>query len=656
MNILKANRYYAVIIAVFAFLLYINTVGNDFAWDDKIVILENERVQEGISGIPDLFRKYNSDLLQDKYGYRPVTLTSFAVEYSLFALNPAGYHFMSVLYFTLLCLVIFVVMRTLFESLNPVLPFLITMIFAAHPIHAEVVANVKSRDEIFAMLFGLLSLYQFLKAYQSGKWIRVAAGILFFLLAFLSRENAITFLAIIPLALLIYKKPDRKAIFSAIAILPVLGILCLLILRYSTQSNLGAEATSGFGVFQESHILGNSFFYTNDPGRKVANALHLTALYSGKFLFPYPLTYYSGSNMISEWGRIPHIIVGISTIALIVLSVLRFRKMPLFTFGFFLFGISLSVYLHIFQTLSDTMADRFLFIPSLGLTMMLVYLIDLLIRRFSGNKDYQRVKELPVMVKGGLWSVLAVLSAMTILRNQVWHDDFTLVSHDMPYLENCARAHYYYATELNQKIREEGFAPELETEMIQHYIKASGLSDSIYYGRLELAGYYCDQKAFDKGIPIYREMTKLFPKASDPEHYLGQAYFEQELYSDAIPHLKRSIELAPKSHDSYYYLAIAYGKTGQGDKGVKTALKGMEDYPQAEVNMHEALGHIYYDMGDMDKSIASTLKLIDFGRKPYDVYATIIGRFQAKGDTANALKYYQIAIEKGIMQPVTPPQ
>ena len=158
MSTKKAHWSFGLVIFVMAFIQFSNTIGHDFAWDDKIVIQENDRVQKGFSGIPELTKKYSSELRKDQYGYRPLTLISFAIDYELSSGQPKLFHFMNVLYFALLCLVLFRVLKRLFYRYSPLLPFLITALFVVHPIHVEVVANIKSRDEILALLFCLLSL------------------------------------------------------------------------------------------------------------------------------------------------------------------------------------------------------------------------------------------------------------------------------------------------------------------------------------------------------------------------------------------------------------------------------------------------------------------------------------------------------------------
>lgn len=191
--------------------------------------------------------------------------------------------------------------------------------------------------------------------------------------------------------------------------------------------------------------------------------------------------------------------------------------------------------------------------------------------------------------------------------------------------------------------------------MILHYHRSIEISDSIYYGRLELATYFLDNKRFSEGENILKETIRIFPKTSDPRHYLGQYYVQQERYADAIPQLEKSIEFAPRSHDSYYLLAIAYAKMGRYEEATLLAKDGLKKFPEASLSMYEALGHIYFEQGNMIESTKSTLKMIDCGKDAYTVYATIIGRFQENGDNENAALYYQSAVAQGIMQVQTPP-
>ncbi|NVK64508.1 MAG: tetratricopeptide repeat protein [Flavobacteriales bacterium] len=651
---------FGLVIVLLAFIQFSNTLGHDFAWDDKIVIQENDRVQEGFSGIPDLTKKYNSELRKDQYGYRPITLISFAIDYELSSGQPKLFHFMNVLYFSLLCLVLFFVMQRIFHRFSPILPFLITVLFIVHPIHVEVVANIKSRDEILALLFCLLSLLQLLKFIENKHWKHIALTVLFFGLGFLSKENAIVFLPIYLITLAARTSLGWKRIAKIAAIIvPAVLLIVFVISSYALNSELGKSETAGFGVYQENFILGNAFFYIDHFVDKIGNAAYLVLLYLKDFIAPYDLAYYHGYGDLKPVGIAWQSIIGIIlSLGAIVFAIIRFKKNPVLAYGILFFFLSLSIYLHIVRTLSDTRADRFLFFASIGLCIVFVMLIAKAVKlNFDSTESAEPLKlskalgQLTPIQKGVFLLIFLIFSVITFSRNGVWENDFTLVENDMERLESSARPHYYYATNLLQDIQKNGVTLEKEEEMIHHYRRSIELSDSIYYARIELGNYLLNQGKTTEGIAVFEEAVRLFPNTSDPRHFLGQAYVQREIYDKAIPHLKKSIALAPESLDSYYLLAISYGKTGQFEKALQLAEEGLKKFPGGQASMYQALGCIYFDMNDLPKSTQNTLKMIEHGGDPYTVYATIIGRYQEKGDEENAARYYRSAIQQGYMAP-----
>ena len=182
------SKYGGWILVLLAFLLYSNTLGHKFAFDDSIVITDNTFTQKGIAGIPDLISRdffegvYGKDGMELSGGrFRPLSLVCFAVEnqafgkvkelngqpvldekgQQLYDYNPALGHFLNILFYALSALLLFNLLSLWFSGTNgaSVIPFVAGLIFVAHPIHTEVVANIKSRDEILAMLLLFGALY-----------------------------------------------------------------------------------------------------------------------------------------------------------------------------------------------------------------------------------------------------------------------------------------------------------------------------------------------------------------------------------------------------------------------------------------------------------------------------------------------------------------
>ena len=143
-----------ILIGSLAFALYANTLNHDYVLDDKAIITQNTFTQKGFSGIFDhLTHSYWYGINnKDAGNYRPMSGISFSIENALFGNNPTMGHLLNILFYALLCMVLYHWLRTL-QLMDQRWLMLSIILFAAHPIHTEVVANIKSRDEIYALLF-----------------------------------------------------------------------------------------------------------------------------------------------------------------------------------------------------------------------------------------------------------------------------------------------------------------------------------------------------------------------------------------------------------------------------------------------------------------------------------------------------------------------
>ena len=143
------------IVAALGLLLYVNTFHHNYCLDDVAVIKANKFTQQGLAGIPTLLHTFywqgywtaNAGL------YRPLSMILFAVEWQFFPASPHIYHMVNVLLYALMGYLLFTFLTKLFPKVNLIFPFIISLLFMAHPIHIEVVANIKSADEILAFIF-----------------------------------------------------------------------------------------------------------------------------------------------------------------------------------------------------------------------------------------------------------------------------------------------------------------------------------------------------------------------------------------------------------------------------------------------------------------------------------------------------------------------
>src|SRR5690606_31771162 len=103
----KSYKISLYLIVGFCILFYGNTLTNDYSFDDEYVIVNNKKVAEGFSGISDIFKSRYVESSDQSFGYRPVVLASFAIEYEFFGAKPAVSHFINLFLYILTCLLIF---------------------------------------------------------------------------------------------------------------------------------------------------------------------------------------------------------------------------------------------------------------------------------------------------------------------------------------------------------------------------------------------------------------------------------------------------------------------------------------------------------------------------------------------------------------------
>lgn len=196
-------KFYPLIVFVLALVLYSNTIPNEYNLDDVLVTNKHRNTAKGLSAWKEILNEfYYEDDMGYQYGYRPVTHLSFALEHQLFGESPHISHSVNVLLYALLCLFIFYLIQSLDPVRGPTLAFLVAVIFAVHPIHTEVVASIKNRDELLSLLFAVLSLWSVLQLkkhiafFKSALWFLVTFTC--FVLSFYAKKSGIALVFILP--------------------------------------------------------------------------------------------------------------------------------------------------------------------------------------------------------------------------------------------------------------------------------------------------------------------------------------------------------------------------------------------------------------------------------------------------------------------------
>jgi tetratricopeptide (TPR) repeat protein len=225
-----SERMLLIVVAVFSFLLYANTLNHDYNLDDELVTRNHRLTGKGISAIPEIFTSpYYQDEMGYKYEYRPVVLTSFAIEHSLFGENPAISHLINVLLYVVTLWLLFNLLLKLFPGMNVIFPWVVCMMFAAHPLHTEVVANIKNRDEILALLFGLAAWIWSINYANSlvKNFLYLLLVVCCYTLSILSKQSVVSFAFLIPLSLVMFFDAGKIKLLLLSVLLSFITVLII---------------------------------------------------------------------------------------------------------------------------------------------------------------------------------------------------------------------------------------------------------------------------------------------------------------------------------------------------------------------------------------------------------------------------------------------
>lgn len=590
------------VMGILGFVLFLPSISNDYAWDDAIVITENPRIQQGIGNLTEIWTPHFSDQLKDKYGYRPVVLTSFALEYTLFGLNPHISHLLNALIYGLICMLLLKVLTQIFPRQPAWLPLLATLLFTVHPIHVEAVANIKSRDELFALLFGLMAILYFLQWRASRKWINLVSTASLLALSLLSKESAFSMAAVLFLIIWLDPSANRKHQITDSLITVVMGISAILFILQVAMPH-GQAVTEGAGLFHESPRLGNPAIGWMERGQKIFVGFAVPVHYLKVLVWPWPLRYYYGMGVFPTpvYGD-PLGCMGQGILFIwLWLSIRNWKKNRLPAFALAGFLATAFLYFHVLATLPDFMAERFMLVPGIFVLVMIAW-ISLKINEWLPKQWAFLQKRLwlglPMWI-GVVFGVIAVVWAgKTISRERVWKSNLTLFRSDMPQLEGCARANYYLAGAL-AKDAEKRKVPYPD-EAIERYRKAISISPLVYNARIELAQLLYNQQKFSEGVAVMQECAKAFPEASRSLYFLGYGEYFLKDYANAEVHLKAAYEAAPLRSDAPYFLCWTYFFAGKTDQAIQLANQCRVAFP-TEARFAEALSDFYFGTDQPEK-------------------------------------------------------
>ena len=569
----------AIIIVIIAFICYFNTFKNEYALDDTVVIVKNEYVLEGFAGIPDILTKDAYYSYYRQLGttnqlsggrYRPLSIVTFAIEQQFFGAIPKskvdsvmGYgmsydmkepyerrflhdmhirHFLNVVWFALSMVVLLYFLRYIVIKKNQIIAFLSVLLFTVHPIHTEVIANVKSRDEIMSLLFICLTFIFAFKYREEQKKGYLALGLLSYFLAFLSKEYAITLVALLPLSFYLFSNYSGRK--SIVATLPYFAIaIVYLLIRWQT---LGPR-----NELSDNDIQINPYAYASGT-EKLATEIATSVDYLKLLIFPHPLSSDYSYNQIpyKDFSR-PIVWLSLAIHLLLFGGLLYFfkkRSVLCFAIAFYLLNL-LMVNNFIFD-IGATMGERLIYHASVGFVIAIAYLL------YKGMEMIKTVRIGRALLAGLTLALVMLCGFKTVERNTDWKNDETLFFHDVNVSSNSFLVNANVACMLVNKSdfeKDEKIRNEELHRGIALYTKVLGMENNYALGHMNrCVAYYKLQKP-DSMVADLDQVMRIYPIYPQlPEMYYRAAtlYYTEKQYAKAVAALQMVLKLHPGDTDA----------------------------------------------------------------------------------------------------------
>lgn len=587
-------------VGLFAFILYGNTINHEYTLDDDIPYLKNEFTQKGTKGIKDIFSwgylyGFNK---RNNQSYRPVTLLSFALEHEISPNNPRLSHFISVLLYAITAILVLLLTLRLFKGKNGVVPILITLVYMVHPVHTEVVASVKSRDEMLGFLFLVFSFLLFVKYLDVKKTLYLVASSVVYFIAILSKETSMTFMAVVPFVMIYFKKEPIRNMF-----LYTVPFAVFFVVYFVIRINVLDDA----GMGEPLDIINNSLAAANGFNETYGTNFMIMGKYLYLLFIPYPLVWDYSYNQIPIVTLTDPVVL---FILLVYLGIGLFAIRSLFNrnkigFGIWFFLITISVSCNLFIHIGATLGERFLYTSSFGFAISIVLLILWLLRVGDVENKQQVRKVLFVFVP-----IILVFSILTIKQNMVWKNQLSLFEAGVKHSPNSARCQFSmgsaYRTE-GEKERDPQKRKELYKNAVRHYKKAIEIYPNYNSAYYDLGLIFQNNGNYREALELYKSALKITNDINTLNN-IGTIFFQEKQLDSAAYYFNKVLESDPENSNGMANMGAVYHNRGEYKKAISMYNKVMRRQPSQNTfgNLIKALNRVsnnYLVKNELDSAI-----------------------------------------------------
>lgn len=544
-----------------SFILYGNTLFHQYALDDAIVITQNEFTKKGISGIREIL---TTDSFTGFFGqkknlvaggrYRPLSVVTFALEYHFFGENPTLSHFINLLLYALTLVLIYLFFQKLlllkFGENAVLLAFLAMMLFMLHPLHTEVVANIKGRDEILSTLFAVLSAWLFVQKTEKYRWLFWLLGAVSFFFALLSKENALAFWVLIPLAVLLFQDSGFKKATLHFAILLIPSVI-FLIIRHNV---LG-----GFQSGVSTELMNNPFADAKQAER-FATIFYTWLIYLKLLIIPHPLTfdYYPYHIALMNFGNWQVWLSMVLVMGVLVMGLKWLGKNRLIFFSLMGFAGTFAPVSNLLFPVGTFMNERFLYMPSVFWSLFLAWVLYFLFMQIK-SKAFRRL----FLVIAALYFI-GFYAVKTVHRNRAWENDLVLFTTDVKTSSESAKSNCSAGGKLWEKAKTlpEGKQQTALYEKSEGYLRKALAIHPKYADAWLLLGnvLYDSQRKIEESSLCYLNVLSFQPANKNAWQNFDIVLQQSTNRQLQLERYARALKIDSNRYIPNYRLGVLYGR------------------------------------------------------------------------------------------------
>jgi protein O-mannosyl-transferase len=652
------------------------------SFDDNEYVYDNFHVKNGITSenLIWAFTAFHSN------NWHPLTWLSHMLDCQFYGLNPGLHHLTNLLFHIANSLLLFFIFKQMTGDLWK--SGFLAALFALHPLHVESVAWISERKDVLSAFFWLLTLWCYIRYVRRPGLNRYALVLLFFIFGLLSKPMLVTLPFTLflldywplnrfhyqPLAGNQTKTQIIRLLLEKIPLLTLVPISCLL--TFYAQRHGGVVKSIDIFPFQV----------------RIANAIVSYISYIGKMIYPANLAFLYPHPGMPPWWKISGAFFLIITISF--LSVKKIKKHPYVIVGWLWYLGTLIPVIGIIQVGMQAMADRYTYIPSIGLLIIAVWGIP----EFFANWRNKRI-----------WIAISATTAISIYAivawKQVgyWKNSISMLEHTLEVTSNnhialdslgverfkqgklddamslflqAARiypnnpyTHFnmgvalYVKGNIQEAINQYLEAVHIEPnyfqaysnlgaaffslgqteEAIKHYIKAITIKPDYMDAYINLGIAFDTLGNFENAIKSYNQALHIDPNNINAHYNLAVDLEKIERLDEAILHYSQTIRLRPDFFDAHYRLSVALYKRGRMDEAINSYLEVLRINPDF-AEAHNNLGVVLYNKGRVNEAIDHYLKALSIKPDYAEAYNNLGGSYFLKGDTKAAISAFQEAL------------